>query len=130
MPRERRLRAIPEPRERWSYPSLSDAVLYVTCAHYDADSFPEEHLQVVKSTGGVCPTVQVTAGVSGRHPGDAEVRHLVEVLLGRFHGYAFDDYTAHEHGWTLGEIRDGLCVSGLGFFDYRGSYLRLKKNSA
>lgn len=69
---------------------------------------------------GQTPSVIVIADISGRHPGDAEVRMFLRLLLHRFRGIAKDDFT--EHGWTLDEIETGQLVEGHGFFDYKGWY--------
>jgi hypothetical protein len=69
--------------------------------------------------------VSVSADVSGRHPGDEQVRDFVYRLLSEFEGLAQDEYT---HGfWTLDDIRLerkrtsplSSKQDGYGFFDYR-----------
>jgi hypothetical protein len=110
--------------DQWNYPGGSDAVLYTSCKRFDWGEFPEEEADILKCTGGIRPTVMVTADVSGRAAGDAEVRYLVEELLTKFEGLAFDDYTGLEYGWTLEAIRTGRRVSGLQFFDYRGAHFQ------
>ncbi len=68
------------------------------------------------------PELSVVADVSGRVPGDVEVRAFVECLLTRFQGVADDEFA--EHCWTLSEIRSGAKVQGHHFFDYEGWHLQ------
>src|SRR5262245_40925509 len=88
-----------DPR-RWNYPGGTDVVLYVSCKPYSWDQFPEDHADILRCTSGISPTVEVQADVSGRVPGDQEVRFLAETLLSRFDGFAFDDFLSLAHGWT------------------------------
>ena len=106
---------------QWNYPPGGEAVLYAVCKPYSADDLENEP-SLHTLLGGTLPTVEVMADVSGRVEGEAEVRHLVECLLSVFEGFALDDFTSHEHAWTLEEIRNGDQFKGLGFFDYRGAY--------
>lgn len=108
----------------WNYPAGGDAVLYATCSLYNPDAFPEEHDDVIRSTGGRVPSVEIQVHVSGRVPGDDEIRWLAEVLLSDFDGLAFDDFLGPKHGWTLDEIRGNQVVDGFHFFDYREAYGR------
>lgn len=62
--------------------------------------------------------VSVIAHVSGKIPGDAEVRRLCRVILSRFRGFALDDYTYHF--WSLAEIETEALREGHPFFDYKG----------
>lgn len=97
----------------WIHPDLED------------DCEPEEFADLLDSLGGK-PTVTVIANVSGRHPGDMQVREFVSKLLTKFKGLASDDFT--EGFWTLDDIlsgetkpyrwQDGKRVRT--FFDYRG----------
>jgi len=64
--------------------------------------------------------IEIMADVSGRIPGDEEVREFLELVLTEFGGFVFDDYTGHP--WTLEEIRHGHREQGHPFFDYRGWY--------
>ena len=105
---------------QWNYPPGGEAVLYAVCKPYSIDSEGLPGLQAL--LGGAVPAVEITADVSGRVEGELEVRHLVECLLSVFEGFALDDFTSHEHAWTLEEIRRGEQFNGLGFFDYRGAY--------
>lgn len=62
---------------------------------------PERIAALKKELG--CEPVSVSADVSGRHPGDQQVRDLVSKLLSEFGGVAEDEYT--EGFWTLNEIQ-------------------------
>lgn len=94
------------------------------CSPYDPEASPGEHDEVIRSTGGNVPTVEIQVDVSGRVPGDSEIRWLAEVILSRFDGLAFDDFLGLQHGWTLEEIRRNQVIDGLGFFDYSEAYRR------
>lgn len=110
-----------------NYEVGEDAVMFVTCENYDwvqKYHLEEEYAELVNAIGGKTPTVSVVADVSGRVPGDDEVRLLARCLLERFHGFAFDDYLSYSHAWTLAEIMDGARVDGLKFFDYEGHFAR------
>ena len=101
--------------------SSTDTHLYLDVDVFEEDDFfePAEWTEMVAWTGGRRP-VSVTARVSGRFPGDDEVREFLFALLARFDGVAQDDYT--EHLWTAAEIAEGRLVQGHRFFDYRGWY--------
>lgn len=101
-------------------PSLDEPVLYVACDAYEwvePLGLQDEYDELLHALSGRQPTVQVTADVSGRVPGDVEVLRLAEALLGAFDGHAFDDWHAYRHAWTLDEMRRGFEVDGLRFFD-------------
>ena len=68
--------------------------------------------------GGMLPAVTVMADVSGRVPGDDEVREFAAFLLSEFRGVDWDDYSCH--CWTLVEIQSGTKADGHPFFDYSG----------
>lgn len=110
-----------QPERQWNYPPGSGVVLYARCDPYDPSLDPEEHQRIQRWSGGRSPTASIHIDVSGRSPGDTEVRHAAEAVLSRFDGLAFDDYTSREHGWTLAEIRNGAAHDGLRFFDYEHS---------
>lgn len=114
------------------YPSEDDPVLYVSCGGYDwvqEYGLQEEYDELLQAIGGGTPTVHVLAHVSGRVPGDQEVRFLARCLLGAFRGFAFDDFLSYSHAWTLAEIESGALVDGLGFFDYQGDFNRSRSPS-
>jgi hypothetical protein len=72
---------------------------------------------VEAAVGGEGATA-VIVHVSGRHPGDAEVRTIVVGLLTAFPGFADDDYT--DHLWTLDDLKNERHVQNHPFFDYLG----------
>ncbi len=74
--------------------------------------------EIAEVFGGRSFSVSVGADVSGRHPGDWEVREFVTILLRRFKGGAQDDYT--DNFWSLDEILAGELKEGHPFFDYAG----------
>lgn len=64
---------------------------------------------------GAVPSWAVIADVSGRVPGDTEVRSLLRAVLAEG-GVAVDDYSSHP--WTLDEVEAGwLLAEGRRFFD-------------
>lgn len=109
------------------YPPVNHPVLFISCQGYqwvqDHD-LQEEYDELLQAIGGATPTAHVIAHVSGRVPGDAEVRFLAKCLLGQFPGFAFDDFLSYSHAWTLHEIESGLLIDGLKFFDYQGYFNR------
>ncbi len=101
----------------WLYPSAGTPVLYVEVSPYNC-SDPDE-LSVVRRVVDAQPVLEVTADVSGRTAGEAEVQHFVRTLLSSFRGVAVDDYV--DHAWRLREITGGHRVNGRAFFDYTRS---------
>jgi|HubBroStandDraft_6_1064221.scaffolds.fasta_scaffold463028_1 hypothetical protein len=103
-----------------------DACLYINISRDMALYFePEELASLLKQLGGAL-TVSVSADVSGRHPGDEQVRDFVYKLLSQFEGLAEDDYT--EGFWTQDDIQSERRKPRRGgrgrpdghtFFDYR-----------
>ena len=67
------------------------------------------------------PTVSLSIGVSGRHPGDAEVRAFVTRVLESFTAGVVEDDFSSPHYWSLKEIQEGTSVNGFKFFDYRAT---------
>lgn len=111
----------------YAYPSADNPVLFVSCEDYawvQKYELEEEYEELLRAIDGAVPTAHVSARVSGRVPGDPEVRFLAQCLLGKFHGFAFDDFSSYSHAWTLDEINRGTLVDGLGFFDYQGHHNR------
>jgi hypothetical protein len=97
--------------------------LFIGCEGYDwvqRYALEEEYEELRRAIGGAVPTAHVSVDVSGRAPGDREVRFLAQCLLEKFEGFAFDDFFSYSHAWTLSEINSGALVYGLGFFDYPG----------
>jgi hypothetical protein len=78
-------------------------------------------MNTLKAALGNLPGWSVTCDISGRSPGDAEIRALVLELLAEG-GVAVDDYS--DHPWTAAEIAEDREVDGLRFFDYRASLTR------
>ncbi|MBE9556543.1 MAG: hypothetical protein IMF08_06770 [Proteobacteria bacterium] len=67
------------------------------------------------------PIAYVQIDVSGRIPGDTEVREFILGFLDAVPGtVAEDDYTSHP--WTGTEVREGKSIEGHPFFDYQGWY--------
>jgi len=116
-----RISALAKPNgpEGWCLPRGSSAiVLYLG---FDDDFLAEAQpadLEALTVSLGMMPTVTVMVDVSGRVPGDVEVRKFAAFMLSEFHGVAQDDYTCH--CWTLSEIQSGATVEGHTFFDYDG----------
>jgi hypothetical protein len=100
--------------DSWNYPAGPQAVVYISLNQ--AGSFDPG--------SAITPGAQteVLADVSGRVPGDDEVRFLAKLLLSCFRGIAFDDFMSDTHAWTLAEINAGKRFGGLAFFDYLGAY--------
>jgi hypothetical protein len=110
--------ARPQTSEQWLYPpDAKQPSLYIEF-FTDFSGYEPEDFADLERALGKRPDVSVVADVSGRVPGDAEVRAFVECLLTRFRGVADDEF-AH-HCWTLPEIRSGAKVGGHHFFDYEG----------
>ena len=78
---------------------------------------PEDWAALVESLGGD-PAVSLIVDISGRHPGDRELKEFVSAVLSKFDGFAQDEYTTH--CWTLQEIASGHQEEGHPFFDYLG----------
>ncbi len=67
------------------------------------------------------PSAYVTVDVSGRVPGDREVREITLGLLRAVpEAVATDDFTSHP--WRREEVLNGARVQGHPFFDYQGWY--------
>lgn len=79
-----------------------------------ADWLYDDVVALERALGGV-PSWAVVAGVSGRVPGDTEVRVLLRAVLADG-GVTVDDYSSHP--WTLEEVEAGwLPGEGRRFFD-------------
>ena len=87
-----------------------------------ADYEVEEWAAVTQLCGGE-PSVSVTADISGRHPGDEQVRQFVITLLGTFGGAAQDEYS--NHLWALEDVATNRRVHGHPFFDYKSPSPRI-----
>ena len=78
---------------------------------------PKDWARLVKALG--CePVVSLVVEVSGRHPGDDQVRSVIATTLGEFQGVAQDDFTTRF--WTAEEVLSGYRENGHLFFDYSG----------
>ncbi|GAA4364804.1 hypothetical protein GCM10023185_34610 [Hymenobacter saemangeumensis] len=113
---------------RWFWETDGAPVLYIDFYNeYDAELEPETKEALYHALGGP-PTTSLSADVSGRHPGDQEVRSFIHLVLSSFEGLAQDDYT--DSFWTLLEIEQGHCHLGHPFFDYQGWYEDDKRRTA
>ena len=84
----------------------------------DIDDWEPEELSEFRSVIPE-PSAYVQIDISGKIPGDREVRKTVLGLLSSVSGsLAQDDYT--DHLWTLREIYERSVVEGHPFFDYLG----------
>ena len=111
--------------QEWVFPERGRAVLYIYTLVGEqtmelAREFEPPDWAALVRTLGRPPLAIVVADVSGQVDGTAEVKSLIEALLGAFSGVAQDDYT--EHCWTLEEIRRGDSFEGHPFFDTNGWY--------
>jgi hypothetical protein len=108
----------------WNYPT-EDACIYLSCSAFDGASEDAEELAEFRAeTKNARFTVGVHCDVSGRVPGDDEVRTLARALLRQWEGYAFDDFT-WPHAWSLDAIEQDARHDGLRFFDYDGAFERM-----
>jgi hypothetical protein len=78
-------------------------------------------VEALRAALGDVPAWSVSCDISGRVPGDVEIRALVLELLAEG-GVALDDFS--DHCWTAAEIAEDRVVDGLRFFDYRTSFER------
>jgi hypothetical protein len=105
--------------ESWHWPPRSaEPALYVN--FYEdllAEAKPAD-LESLRAALGAMPSVSVMADVSGRVPGDVEVWDFAQLILNKFRGVAWDDYTTH--CWTLAEIQSGVKIDGHTFSDSAG----------
>lgn len=109
------------PDDTWRFPSLESTVLYVSISASYAEfrEVDEEAYQrIVSALGDTHPSTRLFVEISNRHPGDSELRFLVQLLLSRFNGVAVDEYEPG-HCWYLAEIETGSRVNGHTFFDYQ-----------
>lgn len=95
--------------------SFEDSIILSFYDDAEAE-FESEALAALRDRLVGAPIVSVIADVSGKIPGDAEVRRLCRILLSRFRGFALDDYTYHF--WSLAEIEAEALREGHPFFDY------------
>ena len=98
----------------------SDPVLYVGFYDHLLVEAEPASLESIQASLGTMPHVSLVVDVSGRVPGDVELREVAALILTAFEGVAQDDYTSH--CWTLAEIQKGMTKCGHPFFDYDGWY--------
>ena len=104
----------------WHYPTSREPQLFLWLSgdySWIRRDLPEEYVEILEQLHGVEPVLLLHVEVSGRIPGDDQVRFLARLILGKFEGCAVDEYSPH--GWTLAEIEADTQVGGLRFFDYR-----------
>lgn len=106
----------------WIVDVDGDACLFIEHGEHQLWEWQE----AVQSLGWK-PTWSITADVSGRHPGDEQVRAFVLSALCRFEGAAMDDYT--QHGWKRTEVESNSLVQGHRFFDYLGWFEESRSGS-
>lgn len=109
----RRLGALEQNGAPWIYPARGEPVLYINwCKDYDEITVPG--WRALEQELGTGPEVSVIADVSGRVPGEAEVRTFVLHLLRAHRGAAQDDHS--EHVWSVAELEADAVVAGRRFF--------------
>jgi hypothetical protein len=105
--------------EGWCLPRGSRSPTLFIDFYEDLEAEAETgELAILKAALGRMPDVVVMMTVSGRIPGDAEVVSFADLLMRKFRGVAWDDYTTH--CWTLEEIKSRAKAYGHPFFDYAG----------
>jgi hypothetical protein len=107
---------LPQQRDPWV---LAGGV-YVNIVDEQTDDLfidwaPDE-VAVLEAALGYHPSWAAQIDVSGCIDGTVEVHHLLTLLL-EHGGVAIDDCSPHP--WTLPDIRCGVAVAGLRFFDFR-----------
>ncbi len=118
---------------RWYYPSGQNPILHIDIGEYEwvkKYDLQEEYDELVKAIGNRKPDVDISIDITGRSPGDNEVRFFAKTILSNFEGFVFDDYLSYSHAWTLREIEANKKVNGLHFFDYKGQYEKNKIEDA
>lgn len=109
--------ATPNGEESWYLPRGSSTPVLYLCFYDDllTEAEPAD-VDALTASLGMMPAVTVMVNVSGRVPGDVEVREFAALMLTEFRGVAWDDYTCY--CWTLSEIQSGAKADGHTFFDY------------
>ena len=100
--------------EQWLYPDPDKKILYIQITDDLYDELEPETLEEVLAHFGGERVTCLSIDVSGRYPGEEEVKEIVSMLLRRFEGIAMDDWS--EHLWTLEEIVSGRRWNGQRFF--------------
>jgi hypothetical protein len=80
-------------------------------------------MEALATPVGALPDWGVTCDITGRIPGDEQIRAFVLALLADG-GVAMDEYS--DHCWTASDITQGRRVDDLTFFDYQTNYQRLQ----
>lgn len=112
----------PAKESGWVFEVEGEPYLYIDFYLEGPREFqPEDWAALVESLGGE-PAVSLIVDISGRHPGDKELREFVSAVLSKFDGFAQHEYT--NHCWTLPEIVSGHQEEGHPFFDYLGWHTR------
>jgi len=111
--------ADPSGDDNWAFPrDSSPPVLFVGFNDdLDAEVEAEDRALLIAALGKM-PDVVVMADISDRAPGSIEVMEFAQLLLEKFPGVAWDDYTTH--CWTLPQIQSRAKVLGHPFFDFAG----------
>ena len=112
----------------WIYEINGEPYLYINVDENMSLGYESEEWQNIVNGFGEVPKIAVIADVSGRHPGDKQVRHFVTSLLKSFSGLALDEYTLHL--WTWEQIESNVVIQSHPFFDYNGWYLEEKNKSS
>ncbi|MDA0172155.1 hypothetical protein OJ998_23835 [Solirubrobacter taibaiensis] len=81
-----------------------------------------EAMHALATALGALPYWAVTCDITGRIPGDEQIRAFVLALI-EDGGVAMDDYS--DHCWSADDIVSNRRVDGLKFFDYQLNYERL-----
>ena len=102
----------------WIHAINGDACLYIDFNPYSKNEHEADDWSELVHGLGCEPQVVVTANVSGRHPGDEQVRQFIKTMLTAFEGVAHDEYTAH--CWSRDEVLSNHKIQGHHFFDYQG----------
>jgi len=115
------LYAISDPSgdDNWSFPrDASPPVLFLGFNDDLAAEAEQEDMDLLIAALGKMPDVVLMADISDRVPASIEVMEFAQLLLEKFRGVAWDDYTTH--CWTLPQIQSGMKVLGHAFFDFAG----------
>jgi hypothetical protein len=80
-------------------------------------------MQALETAVGALPDWGVMCNITGRIPGDEQIRAFVLELLADG-GVAMDEYS--HHCWTAADITEDRRADGLAFFDYQTNYQRLQ----
>ena len=111
--------ADPSGDDNWSFPRDAHPPVLFLGFNDDLDAEVEqEDRDLLIAALGKMPDVVVMADITDRAPGSIEVMEFAQLLLEKFRGVAWDDYTTH--CWTLPQIQSRTKVLGHPFFDFAG----------